>query len=55
MVSFDVNSLFTVVPIDECILYLEKYLNNNDVLNLPITNNTFIDLVKLFISDLFFI
>ena len=54
MVSFDVNSLFTMVPIDECILYLENYLNNNDVLNLPIPNNTFIDLVKLCTSDCYF-
>ena len=43
-----------MVPVDECILYLENYLNNNDVLNLPIPNNLFIDLVKLCTNDCYF-
>jgi hypothetical protein len=53
MVSFDVDSLFTNVPLDETLIYLERYLQNNN-LNLPIPSDVFIKLVKLCMETCFF-
>ena len=50
MISFDVNSLFTKVPVDEALYVLAIYLPQFN-LNLPIPNFTFINLVKLCTLD----
>lgn len=46
MVSFDVKSLFTKVPVDDTLEIINNYLENND-LELPVDNNIFMGLLKL--------
>ena len=53
MISFDVISLFTNVPVAECIQLLETELNNRNF-NLPVSNNVFIELIKLVTNSCFF-
>ena len=53
MVSFDVESLFTKVPVHECINFLRNKIDTLD-LDLPVPNNIFIDLVDLCISECYF-
>ena len=53
MVSFDVDSLFTNVPIDECIELLETKLESFS-LDCPVPNNILIKLIKLCTSECFF-
>lgn len=48
LVSFDVKSLFTKVPVDDLLVFLSESL---DDLSLPVTNSVFLDLIKLCIKD----
>ncbi len=48
MVSFDVTSLFTKVPVDDLIDYLSDTLNDND---LPLPKDIVIKLIELCIKD----
>lgn len=48
LVSFDVTSLFTKVPVDDLLVFLSEVL---DDLDLPVSNTVFIDLIKLCIKD----
>ena len=53
MVSFDVDSLFTSVPVQECIDLLSNELPHLN-LDLPVPNNIFIQLIKLCTDDCYF-
>ena len=53
MVSFDVDSLFTSVPVKECIDLLSDELPRLN-LDLPIPNNVFIKLIRLCTDDCYF-
>ena len=53
MVSFDVASLFTNVPIEETLIFLDQYLECND-LDLPFTNQVFLELIKLCVETCHF-
>ena len=50
LVSLDVNSLFTKVPVDEAISLPRRVIPNLN-LDLPIAANKFVDLVELCLSD----
>ena len=53
LISFDVSSLFTNIPVTECINLLERKLPNLN-LNFPVPINTLIKLIKLCTKDCFF-
>ena len=53
MLSFDVDSLFTNVPIDTTIVFLKRYLNSN-ALDLPFSVDTLISLIELCIEHCYF-
>ena len=53
MVSFDVKSLFTNVPVSECVQFLKEKLPTTN-LNIPFSNSIFIQLLELCVSDCFF-
>ena len=46
LISFDVESLFTNIPVDQCIVLLNNEISRLN-LNLPVTNEIFIKLLKL--------
>ena len=46
MVSFDVDSLFTMVPVKETIKYLEEILPTLN-LDIPVTKKKFINLIRM--------
>ena len=48
LTCFDVNSLFTKVPIDDLLQFLSDKLHD---IYLPIANNIFISLIRLCIVD----
>ena len=50
LVSFDVVSLFTKVPIDDLLEFLSDHLDNTP-LDIPFSKNTLIELIKLCIKD----
>ena len=50
LVSFDVDSLFTMVPVKETIKYLEEILPTLN-LDIPVTKKKFIDLIRLVLDD----
>ena len=50
LVSFDVNSLFTKVPIEETLIFLERKLPTLD-LDLPIPVEKFIKLIRVCVND----
>ena len=50
LISFDVVSLFTKVPIDDMLDYLSEFLDTAEI-ELPFSNNTLIELIKLCIKD----
>ena len=54
LVSFDVDSLFTMVPVKETLKYLEEIIPELG-LNIPITNKKFIELVRLVLEDNVFV
>jgi hypothetical protein len=55
MISFDIISLFTKVPVTRCLNWIEKFLiDNENVLNLPIPANIFVELLKNCLSFNFF-
>ena len=53
MVSFDVKSLFTNVPVSECVQFLKERLPTTNF-NIPFSNSVFIKLLELCVSDCFF-
>ena len=53
MVSYDVDSLFTNVPVTQCIEFLKENLDSLE-LDLPVSNNAFIDLLILCTSNCYF-
>ena len=53
MISFDVDSLFTSVPVQECIDLLANEMSRLN-LDLPMSNNTFIELIHLCTNDCYF-
>ena len=53
MLSFDVDSLFTNVPIDTTIAFLRRYLSNNS-LELPFSVNTLISLIEICVEHCYF-
>jgi hypothetical protein len=50
MVSFDVDSLFTKVPVDETLQFLERKLPELN-LDLPVSNEDFIKLIRVCVDD----
>lgn len=52
MISFDVTSLFTKVPVDDLLNFLKEELDN---MNLPLPTSTVIDLIKLCIKNCKFV
>ena len=46
LVSFDVSSLFTNVPLDQLLTFLIEFLDNND-LSLPVSNDALLKLIEL--------
>ena len=50
LISFDVKSLFTKVPIDDLLNYLETELNNR-IETLPLSPHCIIELIKLCVID----
>ena len=54
LVSFDVESLYTRVPIEDCIDILGRKIGDLD-LDLPVPNEVFVKLVELCVSDCFFV
>ena len=54
LVSFDVESLFTMVPVDETIKYLEEIMPSLN-LDIPVTNKKFVDLIRLVLDDNVFV
>ena len=55
MVSFDIKSLFTKVPVTECLHFLKRKLNNLTQLNCPIPFESFIKLIELCTNDCYFV
>ena len=53
MISFDVDSLFTSVPVQECIDLLSNELSRLN-LDLPVSNSVFIKLIQLCTDDFYF-
>ena len=53
MISFDVDSLFTSVPVQECIDLLSNELSRLN-LDLPVSNSVFIKLIQLCTDDCYF-
>ena len=53
MVSFDVESLFTKVPVNECIEFLRNNIDNLN-LELPIPNDMFVSLIELCVTEGYF-
>ena len=54
LVSFDVESLFTKVPVKECIEILKNRIDDFN-LNLPIPSSTFVSLIEICISECYFV
>ena len=55
LVSFDVKSLFTNVPLHETIKIISDYLYSDDaVCTLPFNKNIFIKIMKLATQDMFY-
>ncbi|XP_076029167.1 uncharacterized protein LOC143018013 [Oratosquilla oratoria] len=48
LVSYDIVSLFTKVPLDDLLIYLKEELNKHD---LPLPSGTLIELIKLCVKD----
>ena len=53
MVSFDVKSLFTKVPVLECLQFIKEKLPTTN-LDIPVSCDVFIRLIELCVSDCFF-
>ena len=53
MVSFDVKSLFTNVPINDTLNFLEEYLETNPI-DMPFSLNVLIKLIRLCVVNCFF-
>lgn len=53
MVSFDVESLFTNVPLEVVLKFVERYFTENNV-NLPVPSKTFIELIQLAVDKCYF-
>ena len=53
MVSFDVKSLFTKVPVLECLQFIKEKLPTAN-LDIPVSCDVFIRLIELCVSDCFF-
>ena len=53
LVSLDVNSLFTMVPVDEVLCFLREKLDSINI-SLPFDKNIFLDLIKLCVSHTYF-
>ena len=53
MVSFDVKSLFTNVPINDTLNFLEEYLETNPI-DMPFSLNVLIKLIRLCVDNCFF-
>ena len=52
LVSYDVTQLFTRVPVNDLLVYLEEELENHD---LPLPTATIIDLIKLCVLESYFV
>ena len=50
LVSFDVTSLFTKVPINDLLNFLKPELDNNSE-NFPLNSDTIIELIKICVID----
>ena len=54
MISFDIKSLFTNVPVSDCLNFLKRKLNSLSQLNCPLSIESFIELIELCTNDCFF-